>query len=155
MTSVLASREAGGTQAMCETPPRSPTMVGIAVETMVWSRLETSIPAISAAKTRLIRRRVRTNSGASSGAVGVGACTRLRGSVGCGGQAAGEDVPRLVDEAGQGVGEAAGEPAGQGGAQHRAAGERQQRRQGVGVDVGAGALGDGGGQGAVGLAEVG
>src|SRR3712207_8878639 len=97
---------------MCETPPRSPTMVGIAVETMVWSRLETSIPAISAEKMRLIRRRVRTNSGASSVAVRVGSCTELLGSAGCGGQAAGEYVPRLVDEAGEGVGEAGGQAAG-------------------------------------------
>src|SRR3712207_9433079 len=88
---------------MCETPPRSPTIVGIAVETIVWSRLETSIPAISAEKTRLIRRRVRTNGGASSGAVGVGACTGLLGSAGVGGQVAGEYVPRLVDAAGPGA----------------------------------------------------
>src|SRR5919112_3513733 len=98
MTRVVASRYAVVTQAMCETPPRSPTIVGIAVETMVWSRLETSIPAISAAKTRLIRRRVRTNGGASSVAVGVGACTGLLGSAGFGGERVGECVPRLVDE---------------------------------------------------------
>src|SRR3712207_8908221 len=124
---------------MCETPPRSPTIVGIAVETIVWSRLETSIPAISAEKTRLIRRRVRTNGGASSGAVGVGACTELLGSAGWAGKALGEQVPGLVDEAGEGVGETAGQPAVQGGAQHRAGGQRQERGQGVGVDVGAGA----------------
>jgi hypothetical protein len=37
-------------QAWCSTPPSLPTMVGMAVETMVWSRLESSMPAISAEK---------------------------------------------------------------------------------------------------------
>src|SRR4051812_2088240 len=50
---------------MCETPPRSPTMVGIAVETMVWSRLDMSMPASRAEKIRLIRRRVSTIGGAA------------------------------------------------------------------------------------------
>src|SRR5215212_10226286 len=64
---------------MCETPPRSPTIVGIAVETIVWSRLDTSMPAISAEKIRLIRRRVSTmGAAAPDGATVVGgADTRL------------------------------------------------------------------------------
>src|SRR3954462_12877272 len=71
MTRVLASRFAVVTQAMCDTPPRSPTMVGIAVETIVWSRLDTSMPASSAAKMTLMRRRVRTSGGAATGALGM------------------------------------------------------------------------------------
>src|SRR5215217_1376756 len=68
MTSVVASRYAVVIHAMCETPPRSPTMVGIAVETMVWSRAAMSMPARRALKIRLIRRRVRTI-GAAPGSV--------------------------------------------------------------------------------------
>src|SRR3954470_1959918 len=66
---------------MCETPLRSPTIVGIAVETIVWSRLDTSMPAISAEKIRLIRRRVSTmGAAAPAGATVVGgADTRLLG----------------------------------------------------------------------------
>src|SRR4051794_11724292 len=72
---------------MCEMPPRSPTIVGIAVETIVWSRLDTSMPAISAEKIRLIRRRVSTmGAAAPDGATVVGgADTRLLGGSGrCG-----------------------------------------------------------------------
>ncbi len=36
------------TQAMWAPPPRSPTMVGSAVETMVWSRAARSMPSIKA-----------------------------------------------------------------------------------------------------------
>src|SRR3954447_24264182 len=74
MTRVVASRYAVFIQAMCETPPRSPTIVGIAVETMVWSRAAMSMPASSAEKMMLIRRRVRTIGGADM-SVG-GACKR-------------------------------------------------------------------------------
>ena len=45
---VAASRYAVMTQAMCEPPFRSPTIVGSAVETMVWSSAASSIPSISA-----------------------------------------------------------------------------------------------------------
>src|SRR3954452_23417187 len=115
---------------MWETPPRSPTTVGIAVETMVWSRLDMSMPASRAEKIRLIRRRVSTIGGAA-GSVG-GACTGDssgsdvgaagarqtserttpaargwgRGSVGRSGQSCDQHVPRLVDEAGERRGEA-------------------------------------------------
>ncbi|MNI98342.1 hypothetical protein D3C73_1571710 [compost metagenome] len=41
--------------AWCSTPPSLPTMVGMAVETMVWSRLDSSMPAISAEKMIQIR----------------------------------------------------------------------------------------------------
>jgi hypothetical protein len=47
-------------------------MVGIAVETIVWSSAAMSIPASSAEKIRLTRRRVRTIGG---GAEASGACT--------------------------------------------------------------------------------
>src|SRR3954451_21839772 len=85
MTRVLASRYAVVTQAMCDTPPRSPTMVGIAVETIVWSRLDTSIPASSAAKMTLMRRRVRTSGGAAAGALGMGLRKMRAGVTGRGG----------------------------------------------------------------------
>src|SRR5215212_4725872 len=63
---------------MWETPPRSPTMVGIAVETMVWSRAAVSMPARRAPKIVLIRRRVRTIGVAPDAAdsvVGASNCT--------------------------------------------------------------------------------
>src|SRR3954468_11803635 len=56
---------------MCETPPRSPTIVGIAVDTMVWSSAAISIPASSAEKMMLIRRRVSTMTGAAVSEVGA------------------------------------------------------------------------------------
>src|SRR5919112_859660 len=55
MTMVVARRYAVVIHAWCSTPPSLPTMVGIAVETMVWSRLESSMPAISAEKMIQIR----------------------------------------------------------------------------------------------------
>src|SRR3954470_11826860 len=55
---------------MWETPPRSPTIVGIAVETIVWSRLDISMPASRAEKIRLIRRRVRTIGGGATASLG-------------------------------------------------------------------------------------
>src|SRR5438094_27851 len=61
---------------MCDTPPRSPTMVGIDVETMVWSSAAMSMPASSAEKIRLIRRRVSTIGGAAGAG---GACTGTPG----------------------------------------------------------------------------
>src|SRR5215218_7030724 len=116
---------------MCETPPRSPTMVGIAVETIVWSRAAISMPASSAEKIRLTRRRVRTMGGAARSA--VGACTgisigrtsvpRVRGTGGgadgdgrSGGSGRGresglEGVPRFVHEVGERGGEIGGQPA--------------------------------------------
>src|SRR5688500_10900421 len=148
MTSVVASRYAVVIHAMWETPPSSPTMVGIAVDTMVWSRAAMSMPASRAPKIVLIRRRVRT-SGTAPGAaadsvVGASNCTPreegrrrvaapierpggtrwfrgLRTALSAGvsarrcRQPGGQDVPRLVDEVGEGRGEVAGEPAVQGG----------------------------------------
>src|SRR3954447_16803295 len=104
---------------MCETPPRSPTIVGMAVETIVWSRLDISMPASSAEKMMLIRRRVSTIGGAAT-SVG-GACMVLlgtwvgrlpprcgergengsAGSAGWCGQPGGQDVPGLLDQRGQ------------------------------------------------------
>ena len=45
------------TQDMCPAPPRSPTIVGSAVDTIVWSRAASSIPSTTVTKTRFIRRR--------------------------------------------------------------------------------------------------
>src|SRR4051794_41622576 len=52
---------------MWATPPRSPTMVGIDVATIVWSSAAMSMPASRAEKIRLIRRLVRTIGGGLSG----------------------------------------------------------------------------------------
>jgi len=49
--------------ATCGAPPRSPTIAGIAVETMVWSSAAIRIPASSAAKMTATRRRVSTMTG--------------------------------------------------------------------------------------------
>src|SRR5918997_4313563 len=74
MTSVVASRYAVVTHAMCDTPPSSPTIVGIDVDTIVWSRAAMSMPARSAPKMTLMRRRVRTMGGAEGSG---GACTEV------------------------------------------------------------------------------
>src|SRR3954468_17790525 len=81
---------------MWETPPRSPTMVGIAVETMVWSRLDMSMPASRAEKIRLIRRRVSTIGGAAGSVGGAGTGTPRVGRRGRGGAAEerGDDAGR-------------------------------------------------------------
>ena len=57
------------THETCDPPPRSATMVGRAVETIVWSRAASSIPSMIVPKTRLIWRRV------SVGATGSGRAT--------------------------------------------------------------------------------
>src|SRR6476469_46845 len=98
---------------MCETPPRSPTIVGIEVETMVWSRAAMSMPARSAEKIRVTRRCVRTIGTAGAD---CGACTRSPRSVelersGGSGETGGQRGPRLVDEVGQRGGEVGGQPA--------------------------------------------
>src|SRR3954468_23634667 len=87
---------------MCEMPPRSPTIVGIAVETIVWSRLDTSMPAISAEKIRLIRRRVSTmGAAAPDGATVVGgADTRLLGDSGRCGRGRGGGSGELLGDGG-------------------------------------------------------
>src|SRR4051812_50107105 len=96
---------------MCETPPSSPTIVGIAVDTMVWSSAAISIPASSAEKMMLIRRRVSTMTGAavSGGGGCMGAAPRsFDGAAGArhrgegwegasAGQAGGGGGPRLLD----------------------------------------------------------
>ncbi len=53
---VVASRYAVITQAMCDPPRRSPTIVGSAVDTMVWSSAASSMPSIRAPIIRKIRR---------------------------------------------------------------------------------------------------
>src|SRR3954453_3377082 len=77
ITMVVASRYAVVIQAWFSTPPSLPTIVGIAVETMVWSRLESSIPAISAEKMIQMRRW-----GSSNGSVVVGVGVVMRSPAG-------------------------------------------------------------------------
>ncbi len=55
-------------QAWCSTPPSLPTIVGMAVETMVWSRLESSMPAMRAEKMIQMRLWV-SSSGSAAGVV--------------------------------------------------------------------------------------
>ena len=50
------------TQAMCEPPSRSPTIVGSAVETMVWSSAASSMPSMSAPMMSRIERWLRPGS---------------------------------------------------------------------------------------------
>src|SRR3954451_18648830 len=161
---------------MWETPPRSPTMVGIAVDTVVWSRAAMSMPARSAEKMRLTRRLVKTIGGAVR-SVG-GACKRAllggglyvassgdppelaRGGedevLSVRGREPGlEGVPRLVDEGGERSGEVGGEPAMQRGAHHGRSDRGQQGGVDVGADLRAGALGDRRRQRALRLAEPG
>ncbi len=57
------------TQPWCSTPFSSPTMVGIAVPTMVWSREDRNIEAIRAPKISQIVRWLRTTSGLSGAVV--------------------------------------------------------------------------------------
>ena len=54
---VVASRYEVMTQAMCEPPPRSPTIVGSAVDTIVWSSAASIMPHMSAPMMRRMRRR--------------------------------------------------------------------------------------------------
>ncbi len=54
---VVASRYAVMTQAMCEPPLRSPTIVGSAVDTIVWSSAASSMPHMSAPMISRMRRR--------------------------------------------------------------------------------------------------
>ncbi len=46
------------TQAMCEPPLRSPTIVGSAVDTIVWSSAASSMPSMSAPMMSRMRRRL-------------------------------------------------------------------------------------------------
>ena len=55
----------------CAPPPRSPTMVGSAVDTIVWSSAASSIPSMIVPKTRLICRRLSTGAATGSPEVGV------------------------------------------------------------------------------------
>ena len=62
---VSVSRYDVTTQETCAPPPRSPTMVGSAVETIVWSSAASSMPSMIVPKTRLIWRRVRVGASGS------------------------------------------------------------------------------------------
>src|SRR3954452_19278775 len=156
---------------MWATPPRSPTMVGIDVATIVWSSAAMSMPASRAEKIRLIRRLVRTIGGGLSGSGAgkrallgrAGPAPRVRGagwprpwarperarggedealiSTGAG-QPGGDLGPGLVDEVGQRGGEVGGQPAVQRGAHGHGADAGEQHRVQV-VDARAGAPGDG------------
>ena len=54
---VVASRYEVMTQAMCEPPLRSPTIVGSAVDTIVWSSAARNMPHMSAPMISRMRRR--------------------------------------------------------------------------------------------------
>src|SRR6478736_3627386 len=71
ITIVVARMYAVVIHTWCETPPSSPTMVGMAVDTIVWSRLDSSIPAMRAEKMIQMRRCVSRN-GASPPGLAVG-----------------------------------------------------------------------------------
>src|SRR5690349_20092775 len=71
MTIVVARMYAVVIHTWCETPPSSPTIVGMAVDTIVWSRLDSSMPAIRAEKMIQMRRCVSRN-GASPPGLAVG-----------------------------------------------------------------------------------
>ena len=68
---VSASRYDDTTHEMCPAPPRSPTIVGSAVDTMVWSSAESNMPSSTVRNTRFIRRRSRPESGAGAAATSV------------------------------------------------------------------------------------
>jgi hypothetical protein len=83
-TTVDASRYEVTTHASCSRPPRSPTIVGSAVDTIVWSSDATNSTRNNAPK---IRRRLRVS-------------FEVAFSGGCGGRLAGEDLwrgDRLVE----------------------------------------------------------
>src|ERR1700759_254189 len=87
------------------TPPRSPTMVGMAVETIVWSRLLSSIPAISALKMIQMRRLVSSSGAGAMAVMGSVRSRVVRGGMrvvpcgGVGGCASGEELADGVDAA--------------------------------------------------------
>lgn len=85
---VSASRYAVTTQAMCPPPPRSATMVGSAVDTIVWSSAASSMPSTMVTKTMLVRRRL-SGGGPAGGAV-------VTVSVTCGPPGLGRTVPALA-----------------------------------------------------------
>ena len=70
VTTVTARRYAVTTQERCSSPPSSPTIVGSAVETIVWSSDASSITSISPLTTRRIDRR-------SAGRSAIGSTTVL------------------------------------------------------------------------------
>ena len=68
---VSASRYDDTTQVRWSAPPRSPTIVGSAVDTIVWSSAASSIPSSTVTKTRFIRRRSMATSGIGAGAASI------------------------------------------------------------------------------------
>src|SRR4051794_8142292 len=74
VTTVTARRYAVTTQERCCRPPSSPTIVGSAVETIVWSSDASSMTSMSPLTTRRIERRSAGRSGSSSA---VAAATEL------------------------------------------------------------------------------
>lgn len=69
VATVSASRYAVTTHDMCAAPPRSDTIVGRAVPTIVWSRAARSMPSMIVTKTTL-RRRLSSTGGADASAAG-------------------------------------------------------------------------------------
>ena len=72
---VSASRYDDTTQDRWPAPPRSPTMVGSAVDTIVWSSAASSMPSSRVPNTRLIRRRSSTVGSVSAAATWVATAT--------------------------------------------------------------------------------
>ncbi|CAM5676116.1 hypothetical protein SSPIM334S_07189 [Streptomyces spiroverticillatus] len=74
VATVSARRYAVTTHDMCAAPPRSETIVGRAVPTIVWSRAARRTPSMIVPKTMLRLRPSRTGgTGSAGGAVGAGA----------------------------------------------------------------------------------
>lgn len=76
VATVSASRYAVTTHDMCAAPPRSDTIVGRAVPTIVWSRAARSMPSMIVTKTMLRRSRL-----SSTGGVGASTAGRAESSV--------------------------------------------------------------------------
>lgn len=69
VATVSASRYAVTTHDMCAAPPRSDTIVGSAVPTIVWSSAASSMPSTIVAKT-MLRRRLSSTGGPGAPAAG-------------------------------------------------------------------------------------
>ncbi len=76
VATVSARRYAVTTHDMCAAPPRSDTIVGSAVPTIVWSSAASSMPSMIVTKTTLRRRRSSTGGCAGGCTVSVVVVTR-------------------------------------------------------------------------------
>ena len=73
------------TQAMCDPPLRSPTIVGSAVDTIVWSSAASSMPSMSAPMMSRMRRRLSPGRAPlpTMSAAGAGVAEAIRGNPSC------------------------------------------------------------------------